>query len=137
MAKGDFFRSQVGGFHKDDVLQYIEALEQRMHLQAQATQRRTEQLRQARQRQRHWMAAARLQRRRHAAGDEVTQQLAEFARKLEDTQKIVAEVDRENSFLREKIRLLEMDPVIQAPVVPMEQLTLQWLLSDDDDDNEE
>jgi len=134
MAKGDFFRSQVGGFHKEDVLQYIEALELRMHMQAQATQRRTAQLRKARQHQLDWMTAARLQRRRHAAGDEVTLQLAEFAHKLEDTQKIVAEVERENSFLREKIRLLEMDPVIQAPVVPMEQLTLTWLLGDDDDD---
>ncbi|MCL2195844.1 MAG: hypothetical protein FWB76_07845 [Oscillospiraceae bacterium] len=132
MAKGDFFRSQVGGFHKDDVLQYIEALEQRMHLQAQTTQRRTKQLRLARQRQLDWMTAARLQRRRHAAGDEVAQQLAEFANKLEDTQKIVAEVDRENHFLREKIRLLEMDPVIQAPIVPMEQLTLAWLLDEED-----
>ncbi|MCL2445828.1 MAG: hypothetical protein FWD06_03560 [Oscillospiraceae bacterium] len=134
MAKGDFFRTQMNGFHKEDVLQYIEALELRMHMQMQTTQRRTAQLRQARQRQVDWMTAARLQRRRHAAGDEVAQQLAEFAQKLEDTQKIVAEVDRENHFLREKIRLLEMDPVIQAPIVPMEQLTLNWLLGDDEED---
>ena len=136
MAKGDFFRSQVGGFHKEDVLQYIERLELRMHMQAQTTQRRSEQLRQARQRQLEWMAAARLQRRRHAAGDEVTQQLAEFATKLEETQRIMAEVDRENSFLREKIRLMEMEPVTEA-VIPMEQLTLRWLIGDEDEEEDE
>jgi len=134
MAKGDFFRTAVAGFHKDDVLQYIESLEIRLHEQTLLTAQRAQQLRQARQRQLDWMAAARLQRRRSAGSDDVAQQLEQFAGKLEETQRIVAQVDRENSFLREKIRLLELDPSIEPPLLPMEQLTLTWLLGDDDEE---
>ena len=128
---GDFFRTvRFGGFHKGDVMQFIEALQQQLHAQAQAGQAAQRLLRESRQAQLRWAAAARLQRRRSAAANHVRQALAQFQRELGAAQAMAAQIERENHFLREKIRLLEELPNKEEPAsVPLEQLTFELFLA--------
>ena len=137
---GDYFRTvRFGGFHKEDVMRYIEALELRLHEQAQAQQARDGLLRESRREQLRWMDAARLARRRSAAAIQVRQELGAFERQLAAAQELLAEIERENRFLREKIHVLEDGPIKEEPAsVPLEQLTFKLFLDDleDEDDGE-
>ena len=128
--KGDYFRTaRFGGFHKEDVMQYIEGLERRLHEQAQAQEARDALLKEARQQQLRWMDAARLQRRRGSAANQVQQELEQFQRQLEQAQEMLAEIERENHFLREKIHVLEDDTIKEEPAsIPLEQLTFELFL---------
>ena len=134
---GDFFRgSRFGGFHKEDVMQYIEGLKQRLHEQALHQQALDAQLKQSRREQLRWMDAARLQRRRGSAASQVRQELRQFQRQLEQAQEMLAEIERENHFLREKIHVLETDTVKEEPAsVPLEQLTFKLFLDSLDDED--
>lgn len=134
---GDYFRTvRFGGFHKEDVMRYIEGLEQRLHDQCLAQLEREKLLREARQDQLRWMEAARLQRRRSAAANQVQQELAQFQRQLAAAQELLASIERENGFLRERIRVLEEGPFKEEPAsVPLEQLTFRLFLEDLDDED--
>ena len=136
---GDFFRTvRFGGFHKGDVMQYIEGLEQRLHEQKQLQGERDELLRISRREQLRWMDAARLQRKRSAAANQVQQELLAFERQLAAAQDMLAEIERENSFLRGKIRALEEGPHKEEPAsVPLEQLTWKLFLEDLEDGEDE
>ena len=136
---GDFFRTaRFGGFHKADVMQYIEALEQRLHEQAQAMAEQAAHLREARAAQLRWMDEVRLQRRRVSAANLVRRELARFQRQLDSAQALTAEVEKENAYLREQIRQQEAAPAtIEAPSVPLEQLTFRLFMEDlDGEDND-
>ena len=138
---GDYFRTaRFGGFHKEDVMEYIEGLERRLHEQTQTQQEREELLREARQEQLRWMDAARLQRRRGSAANQVQQELKQFQRQLAQAQEMLAEIERENHFLREKIHVLENDTIKEEPAsIPLEQLTFKLFLDhlDDGEDGED
>ena len=119
-------------------MQYIESLEQRRHEQMQRMDQLKGLLRESRQQQLRWMKAARLQKRRNHAANQVQRALEQFEKQLAQAQKIVAEVDRENDFLREKIRLLEEIPNKEEPaVVPLDQLTFELFLDGLEEDEEE
>jgi len=136
---GDFFRTaRFGGFNKADVMQYIEALEQRLHGQAQAMEALSAHLRDARAAQLRWMEEARQQRRRGAAANQVQRELAQFQRRLDAAQAATAEVEKENAYLREQVRQQEDAPAtIEAPSVPLEQLTFRLFMEDlEGDDND-
>jgi len=132
---GDYFRTaRFGGFHKGDVMQYIEALELRLQEQRQLQCARETLLRAARREQLRWMDAARTERRRSAAANRVQQELAAFQRQLAAAQDMLAEIERENSFLRSKIRALEEGPnKVEPASVPLEQLTWKLFLEDLED----
>ena len=129
-TQGDYFRTvRFGGFHKEDVMQYIEGLERRLHEQRQAQEEQDRLLRESRRGQLRWMDAARLQRRRSAAANQVRQELAQFQRQLASAQALLAEIERENGFLRERIRVLEEAPnKVEPASVPLEQLTFEFFL---------
>ena len=128
---GDFFRTaRFGGFNKADVMQYIEALEQRLHEQSQAAQALSAQLREARAAQLRWMDEVRLYRRRVSAASQVGRELAQFQKRLDAAQALTAEVEKENAYLREQVRQQEEPPTIAAPVVPLEQLTFRLFMED-------
>gem|GEM_PF-2266246 len=128
--KGDYFRTtRFGGYDKKDVMQYIERLERRLHEQVQAQEARNELLKKSRQQQLRWMDAARLQRRRGSAANQVQQELEQFQRQLEQAQEMLAEIERENHFLREKIHVLEDDTIKEEPAsIPLTQLTFELFL---------
>jgi len=136
---GDFFRTaRFGGFHKADVMRYIEALEQRLHEQAQSMQAQSAQLRESRAAQLRWMEEARQQRRRGAAVNLVQRELSQFQRRLDAAQAATAEVEKENAYLREQVRQQE-EPraAIEPPSVPLEQLTFRLFMEDlEGDDND-
>ena len=136
--QGDYFRTvRFGGFHKEDVMRYIETLERRLHEQAKAQEEQDQLRRRARREQLRWMSAARLERRRSAAANCVRQELARFQRQLDTAQTLLAEIERENTFLREKIRVLEEEPSKEEPAsVPLEQLTWKLFLEGLDDADE-
>jgi len=136
---GDFFRnSRFGGFHKEDVMQYIEGLKQRLHEQTQLHQACDARLRESRQEQLRWMDAARLQRRRGSAANQVRQELRQFQRELAQAHEMLAEIERENHFLREKIHVLEDDTVKEEPAsIPLEQLTFKLFLDSLEEEDDE
>ncbi|MDR2753230.1 MAG: hypothetical protein LBB50_02855 [Oscillospiraceae bacterium] len=129
---GDFFRTvHIGGFHKSDVMRYIEQQEQRLHGQTQVIAGKERQLCAARREQLRWMHTARWQRQRSAAADRVQRELRDFQRQLAAAQVLTEEVEHENYFLREKIRALEESPIKEEPPsVPLEQLTFQYFLEE-------
>jgi len=129
---GDFFRTaRFGGFNKADVMQYIEALEQRLHGQSQAMEALSAQLRESRSAQLRWMEEARQQRRRGAAANLVQRELAQFQKRLDAAQALTAEVEKENAYLREQVRQQEEAPAtIAPPGVPLEQLTFRLFMED-------
>ena len=139
MAKdGDYFRTaRFGGFHKEDVMRYIEEQGGRLRAQSGALEALRGQLKEARREQLRWMSAARLQRKRSALSQQVQRELAQFRRQLGAAQALTAEVERENFFLREKIRVLEEEPVkTEPPIVPLEQLTFERFLENLGEDGE-
>jgi len=128
---GDFFRTaRFGGFHKEDVMRYIEDLERRVHAQAQDMALQQARLREERRRLLRWMGAARLERRRGAAARKVRQELDAFQAQLAAAQALAEEIERENHFLRARIRVLEEDPKVEPPSVPLEQLSFQLFLDE-------
>ena len=129
---GDYFRTaRFGGFNKADVMRYIEALEQRLHEQSQAMEVGTARLRDARAAQLHWMEEARQQRRRVAAANQVRRELVQFQRRLDAAQAATAEVEKENAYLRDQVRQQQEAPAtIEAPSVPLEQLTFRLFMED-------
>ena len=129
---GDFFRTaRFGGFHKADVMQYIEALGQRLHEQTQAMEALSARLRESRAAQLRYMEDVRLQRRRVAAANQVRRELAQFQKRLDAAQALTAEVEKENAYLRERVRQQEEAPAaVEAPVVPLEQLTFRLFMED-------
>jgi hypothetical protein len=129
---GDFFRTaRFGGFHKADVMQYIEALGQRLHEQSQAMEAGAARLRDARGAQLRWMEEVRRQRRRGAAANQVRRELALFQKRLDAAQAATAEVEKENAYLREQVRQQQEAPAtIEAPSVPLEQLTFRLFMED-------
>ena len=136
---GDFFRTaRFGGFNKADVMQYIEALEQRLHEQSQAMELLLGKLRASRAAQLRWMEEVRLRRRRVSAANQVRRELAQFQKRLDAAQALTAEVEKENAYLREQVRQQEETPAtITAPSVPLEQLTFRLFMEDlEDEDND-
>jgi len=136
---GDYFRTaRFGGFNKADVMQYIESLEQRLHEQSQAMEALAARLRDARGAQLRWMEEARQQRRRGAAANQVQRELMQFQRRLDAAQAATAEVEKENAYLREQVRQQQEAPAtIEAPIVPLEQLTFRLFMEDmDGEDND-
>jgi len=133
--QGDYFRTvRFGGFHKEDVMRYIEGLERRLHEQALAGEQRDALLREARREQLRWMGEARLQRRRCAAANQVRQELARFQKQLAAAQDLLDEIERENIYLRGRVRAIDEAPVKEEPArVPLEQLTFKLFLEDLDD----
>ena len=129
---GDYFRTaRFGGFNKADVMRYIEALEQRLHDRSQAMEALSARLREAHGAQLRWMEEARQQRRRAAAAGQVRRELAQFQRRLDAAQAATAEVEKENAYLRERVRSQEEAPVkVEAPGVPLEQLTFRLFMED-------
>ncbi|MCL1952576.1 MAG: hypothetical protein FWF60_07085 [Oscillospiraceae bacterium] len=129
---GDFFRTaRFGGFNKADVMQYIEALEKRLHEQTQALEALSALLREARAAQLRWMEEARQQRRRGAAANLVQRELAQFRKRLDAAQALTAEVEKENVYLREQVRQqTEAPAAVEPPRVPLEQLTFRLFLED-------
>jgi chromosome segregation ATPase len=126
---GDYFRTaRFGGFHKADVMRYIEEQGGRLREQARALEELREQLRESRREQLRWMDAARQHRKRSAAAQQVQRELQQFQRKLDAAQALAAEIERENFFLRERIRLLEEPIKTEPPSVPLEQLTFRLFL---------
>jgi len=126
---GDYFRTvRFGGFHKADVMRYIEEQGARLKEQGRALEELRRQLRESRQEQLRWMDAARLQRKRSAAAQQVGRELLQFQRQLDAAQALAAEIERENFFLRERIRLLEEPIRTEPPSVPLEQLTFKLFL---------
>lgn len=126
---GDFFRSaHFGGFNKEDVMRYIENLERRSYQQAQDHAAAQKRLREARRGLLRWMAAARLERRRGETARAVRRELEAFQERLAQAQALAEEIERENHFLRQRIRVLEEDPRVEPPGVPLEQLTFQLFL---------
>ena len=101
-----------------------------MHAQSQATEQERARLREARQALLRWMAAARLERRRSRAAQEVRRELAAFEEQLAAAQALALEIEKENHFLRERIRVLEEEPKVEPPIVPLEQLTFQLFLDE-------
>ena len=135
---GDYFRTaRFGGFHKADVMRYIEEQGERLKDQAQALEELRRQLRESRREQLRWMDAARLQRGRSAAAQQVKRELLQFQRQLDAAQALAAEIERENFFLRERIRLLEEPIKTEPPSVPLEQLTFKLFLEDLEDGEDE
>ena len=131
---GDFFRTaRFGGFHKEDVMRYIEDLERRVHAQSQDAKAAQTQLRETRRSLLRWMAAARLERRRGETAREVRRELSVFEERLAAAQALAEEIERENHFLRQRIRVLEEDPKVEPPSVPLEQLTFQLFLDELDE----
>ncbi|MDR2688085.1 MAG: hypothetical protein LBB75_10055 [Oscillospiraceae bacterium] len=129
---GDYFRTaRFGGFNKADVMRYIEALEQRLHKQSQAMEAQSAHLRDARGAQLRWMDEVRLHRRRVSAANQVRRELAQFQRRLDAAQASAAEVEKENAYLREQVRQQQQAPAtIEAPSVPLEQLTFRLFMED-------
>ena len=126
---GDFFRTaHFGGFNKEDVMRYIEGLEQRIHAQAQDQAAAQTQLREARRGLLRWMGAARLERRRGETAREVRRELEAFQEQLGAAQALAEEIEKENQFLRQRIRILEEDPKVEPPSVPLEQLTFRLFM---------
>ena len=109
-------------------MRYIEELEQRRHAQAQETARAARRLTEARKALLRWMAAARLERRRGETAREVGRALETFRQQLQQAQALAEEIERENHFLRERIRVLEEDPKVEPPSVPLDQLTFARFL---------
>ena len=106
---GDYFRTvRFGGFHKADVMQYIEALEQRLHEQSLAMENQSGLLRDARAAQLRWIEETRHQRKRAAAANLVQRELAQFRKRLDAAQAATAEVEKENAYLREQVRQQEI-----------------------------
>jgi hypothetical protein len=135
---GDYFRTaRFGGFHKADVMRYIEEQGRRLQEQAQALEGLRVQLRGARREQLRWMDAARLQRGRSAAAQRVKRELSLFQRQLDAAQALTAEVERENHYLRERIRLLEEPIKTEPPSIPLEQLTFELFIEGLEDEKEE
>lgn len=131
---GDFFRTvRFGGFHKEDVMGYIEDLERHIHAQAQDLALQQARLRVERRRLLRWMGAARLERRRGAAARKVRQELSAFQEQLAEAQALAGEIEDENRFLRARIRVLEEDPKVEPPSVPLEQLTFRLFLDELDE----
>ncbi|MDR0531992.1 MAG: hypothetical protein LBG83_08010 [Oscillospiraceae bacterium] len=127
--KGDYFRTvRFGGFHREDVMQYIEALEQRYQAQGHALEEQTRRLKEARSGLLRWMGAARLERRRGLAARQVQRELDAFQRQLQAAQTLAQEIEDENRFLRKRIRVLEDEPRVEPPSVPLEQLTFELFL---------
>ena len=136
--QGDYFRTaRFGGFRKEDVMQYIEALERRMHAKTQEVDQARRQLRDTNKGLLRWMAAARLERRRGQAARRVSLELEAFQRELAEAQALAEEIEKENHFLRERIRVLEEDPKVEPPSVPLEQLTFRLFIDGIDDLNGE
>ena len=139
---GDYFRTvRFGGFHKADVMQYIEALEQRLHEQSLAMENQSGLLRDARAAQLRWIEETRHQRKRAAAANLVQRELAQFRKRLDAAQAATAEVEKENAYLREQVRQQEEPPpAVEAPSIPLEQLTFRLFMEDlegeDGDDTE-
>jgi len=136
---GDFFRTaRFGGFNKADVMQYIEALEQRLHERSLALEAQAALLRESRGAQLRWMEEARQQRRRGAAASQVRRELAQFQKRLDAAQALTAEVEKENAYLREQVRQQQEAPAtIEPPSVPLEQLTFRLFMEDlEGDDND-
>ena len=106
-----------------------------MHTQTRLTQETNRQLRDARKGLLHWMAAARLERRRGAAAREVARELAAFGEQLNAAQALAEEIEQENHFLRERIRVLEEDPKVEPPSVPLEQLTFRLFIDGIEDES--
>jgi len=129
---GDYFRTaRFGGFNKADVMRYIEALEQRLHEQSQAMEAGAALLRDARGAQLRWMEEARQQRRRATAAGQVRRELTQFQKRLDAAQAATAEVEKENAYLREQVRAQQEAPAtIEAPSVPLEQLTFRLFMED-------
>jgi len=128
---GDYFRTaRFGGFHKEDVMRYIEEQGGRLREQGGALEAMRGQLKEARREQLRWMSAARLQRKRSALSHQVQRELQQFQRQLDAAQALAVEIDRENHFLRERIRLLEEPDKTEPPIVPLEQLTFKLFLED-------
>jgi len=128
---GDYFRTaRFGGFHKEDVMRYIEDLERRIHAQAQELALQQARLREERRLLLRWMGAARLEHRRGAAAREVRRALGAFQERLAEAQALAGEIEKENRFLRARIRVLEEDPKVEPPSVPLEQLTFQLFLDE-------
>jgi len=134
---GDYFRTaRFGGFNKADVMQYIEALEQRLHGQSQAMEAGAARLRDARAAQLHWMDEVRLYRRHVSAANQVRRELAQFQKHLDAAQAAAAEVEKENAYLREQLRQQQEAPAtIEPPSVPLEQLTFRLFLEDLEDED--
>ena len=128
---GDYFRTaRFGGFNKEDVMRYIEEQGGRLQEQARALEAMRGQLRESRREQLRWMGAARLERKRGALSQQVRRELAQFGRQLDAAQALAAEIERENHFLRERIRVLEEPIKTEPPIVPLEQLTFKLFLED-------
>jgi len=127
---GDYFRvARLGGFRKDDVMAFVEQLQRQLHEQSCLQKERDKLLREARRGQLRWMNAARQQHKRGSAAAQVAQELVHFQRQLIQAQGMLAEIERENYFLREKIRVLEEDPKPEETAsVPLDQLTFQLFL---------
>ncbi len=135
---GDYFRSaRFGGFHKADVMQFIEELEQRLHEQTQAMDELSEKLKEARKAQLRWMEDARQQRKRSAAANLVQRELTQFQRRLDAAQELTAEVEKENIYLREQVRAQEDGSAapLEAPSVPLEQLTFRLFIDDEEEED--
>jgi hypothetical protein len=140
MAKkdGDFFRTaRFGGFRKADVMRYIEEQAERLHTQALSLEELRRQLRESRREQLRWMDAARQQRKRGALFNQVKLELRQFQRQLDAARALTAEVERENHFLREHVRLPEDQIKAEPPIVPLEQLTFEWFLKNLEDEGDE
>jgi exonuclease VII large subunit len=129
---GDFFRTaRFGGFNKADVMQYIGALTQRLHGRSEAMEALSAQLRESRAAQLRWMEETRQQRRRGAAANQVQRELALFQKRLDAAQALTAEVEKENVYLRERVRQQEEAPAaVEPPGVPLEQLTFRLFMED-------
>jgi hypothetical protein len=119
---------RFGGFCKEDVMQYIEALEQQIHQKNQKLENLNQSLRKARKELLHWIAAARLEHRRGKAAQRVGRALGTFQQELVAAQALAEEIEQENRFLRERIRVLEEDPQVEPPSVPLEQLTFRLFI---------
>jgi len=105
-----------------------------MHIQAQDVEQANRRLRDARRQLLRWMARARLERKRGAAARQVARELAAFEQELSAAQALAEEIEKENRFLRERIRVLEEEPKVEAPSVPLEQLTFRLFIDGIDDE---
>ncbi|MDR2525711.1 MAG: hypothetical protein LBC83_05980 [Oscillospiraceae bacterium] len=126
---GDYFRvARFGGFQKEDVMRYIDGLEQKLHAQRQAADACAVALRQARLARLRGQEQARLAQRQAQAAVRVQEELRRFGEQLSEAQRVAAEIEKENVHLRRRIRALEGPIAEEAPVVPLEQLTFAYFL---------
>ncbi|MDR2647822.1 MAG: hypothetical protein LBB67_06855 [Oscillospiraceae bacterium] len=132
---GDYFRTvRFGGFHKTDVMQYIETLETRLHAQQQQTQVLGDTAHDMRAQWLRALREVRVLRRRVSQQREFRQQLQEFQQQLLAAQALTDEIERENVHLRKRIRLLEEPLPPEQEGMPLEQLTFKLFLDDLDED---